>query len=69
MIAFASRWIQDLPIHDVGSPLDQNVQGLDNAYQNDNANNFPLEAIQRSYVDDRTSSLAYSTINRDGFTM
>ena len=69
MIAFASRWIQDLPIHDVGSHLDQNVQELDNAYQNDIVNNFPLEVIQRSYVDDRTSSLAYSTINRDGFTM
>ena len=69
MIAFASQWTQDLPIHDVGSHLDQNVQGLDNAYRNDNVNNFPLEAIQRSFVDDRTSSLAYSTINRDGFTM
>ena len=56
-------------MHDVGSPLDQNVLELDNAYQNDIVNNFPLEVIQRSYVDDRTSSLAYSTINRDGFTM
>jgi len=69
VIAFASQWIQDLPIHDVESRLVQNVQELDNAYQNDIANNFPLEVIQRSYVDDRTSSLAYSTINRDGFTM
>ena len=58
MTAFASRWIQDLPIHDVGSHLDQNVQELDNAYQSDIVNNFPLEVIQRSYVDDRTSSLA-----------
>ena len=58
MIAFASQWTQDLPIHDVGSPLDQNVQELDNAFQNDIVNNFPLEVIQRSYVDDRTSSLA-----------
>ena len=69
MIAFASRWNLDLPIHDVGSHLDQNVQELDNVFRNDIVNNFPLEAIQRSYVDDRTSSLAYSTINRDGFTM
>ena len=69
MIAFASQWTQDLPIHDVESHLDQNVLELDNAYQNDIVNNFPLEVIQRSYVNDRTSSLAYSTINRDGFTM
>ena len=69
MTAFASRWTQDLPIHDVGSHLDQNAQELDNVYQNDIVNNFLLEVIQRSYVDDRTSSLAYSTINRDGFTM
>ena len=58
MIAFASRWIQDLPIHDVGSHLDQNAQELDNAYQNDIVNNFLLEVIQRSCADDRTSSLA-----------
>ena len=69
MIAFASQRNQGLPIHDVESHLDQNGQELDNAYQNDIVNNFPLEVIQRSYVDDRTSSLAYSTINRDGFTM
>ena len=59
MIAFASRWIQDLPIHDVESHLDQSVLELGNAYRNDIVNNFPLEAIQRSYVDDRTSSLAW----------
>ena len=58
MIAFASQWNQDLPIHDVGSHLDQNVQELDNVFRNDIVSNFPLEAIQRSYVDDRTSSLA-----------
>ena len=56
-------------MHDVESHLDQNVRELDNAYQNDIVNNFPLEVIQRSYANDRTSSLAYATINRDGFTM
>ena len=69
MIAFASQWNQDLPIHDVGSHLDQNVQELDNVFPNDIVNNFPLEAIQRSFANDRTSSLAYSTITQDGFTM
>ena len=58
MIAFASRWNQGLPIHDVVSHLDQNVLESDNAFRNGIVNNFPLEAIQRSYVDDRTSSLA-----------
>ena len=58
MIAFASQWNQDLPIHDVVSHLDRNDQGSDNAFQNDIVNNFPLEAIQRSFVGDRTSSLA-----------
>ena len=69
MNAFASQWNLDLPIHDVGSHLDQNVQELDNAFLTDIGNSSPSEAIQRSFVDDRTSSLAYSTINRDGFTM
>ena len=45
-------------MHDVVSHLDQNVQESDNAFRSDIENNFPLEAIQRSYVDDRTSSLA-----------
>ena len=69
MIAFASQWNQDLPIHDVVSHLDQNGLRLGNAFQTDNVNNCPLEAIQRSFANDRTSFLAYSTINRDGFTM
>ena len=58
MIAFASQWNQDLPIHDVGSHLDQNDQGSDNASRNDIENNFPLEVVQLSYADDRTFSLA-----------
>ncbi len=58
MIAFAFRWIQDLSIHDLASRLDQNALELDNVCLNDIVNNFPLEVIQRSYVDDRTSSLA-----------
>ena len=69
MIAFASQWNQDLPIHGVVSHLDQNVQESDNAFQNDIENNFPLEAIQRSFANDRTSSLAWTTIVQDGFTM
>lgn len=69
MIAFASRWNLDLPIHGVVSHLDQNVQESDNAFQNDIENNFPLEAIQRSFANDRTSSLAWTTIVQDGFTM
>ena len=69
MIAFASQWIQDLPTHDVGSHLDQNDQGSDNAFRNDIENNFPLEVVQRSYADDRTSSLAWTIIVQDGFTM
>lgn len=58
MIAFASRWNQGLPIHDEVLHLDQNVLELDNVFRSDIVNNFPLEAIQRSYVDDRTSSSA-----------
>ena len=58
MIAFAFQWNQGLPIHDVVSHLDQNVLELDNVFRNGIVNNFPLEAIQRSYVDGRTSSLA-----------
>ena len=58
MIAFASRWNQDLPIHDVVSHLDQNVLELDNVFRNGIVNSFLLEATQQSYVDDRTSSLA-----------
>ena len=58
MIAFASQWNRDLPIHDVGSHLDQNVLELDNVFRNGIVNSFPLEAIQQSYGDDRTSSLA-----------
>ena len=58
MIAFASQWNLDLPIHGVGSHLDQNVQELDNVFPNDIVSNFPLEAIQRSFANDRTSSLA-----------
>ena len=58
MNAFASQWNQDLPIHDVGSHLDQNVREWDNVYRNGIVNNFPLEAIQRSFVGDHTSSLA-----------
>ena len=69
MIVFASQWNQDLPILDVVSHLDQNVQGSGNAFQNGIVSNFPLEAIQRSFANDRTSSLAYPAIHRDGFTM
>ena len=58
MSAFVFQWNQGLPIHDVVLHLDQNVQEPDNVFRNDIVNNFPLEAIQRSYVDDRTSSLA-----------
>ena len=58
MIAFASQLNQDLPIHGVVSHLDQNVQEWGSAFRNDSVNNFPLEAIQRSFVGDHTSSLA-----------
>ena len=42
-----------------GVTSDQNVLELDNVFQNDIVNNFPLEVIQRSFANDRTSSLAY----------